>query len=57
MPWKQLLIPGKCNESMPGQVYPLYGIPWCVILDKSGNIIGCGLRGAHLDLLLEEIMQ
>ena len=44
----------KWNSPLP-QLYGFSGIPHTVLLNKEGNIIGVGLRGASLEQKLEEI--
>lgn len=44
----------KWNSPMP-QLYGFSGIPHTVLINKEGNIIGVGLRGASLEQKLEEI--
>ncbi len=45
----------KWNSSMP-KLYGFEGIPYTVLVDKQGNIIARGLRGAELEQKLKEIL-
>lgn len=38
------------------QAYHVNGVPYCLLLDGDGNIIGGDLRGAELDLVLTELL-
>lgn len=38
------------------QAYRVNGVPYCLLLDGDGNIIGGDLRGAELDLVLTELL-
>ncbi len=44
------------NSPMP-QLYGFDGIPYTVLVNKEGNIIGTGLRGAELEQKLKEIFE
>ena len=44
----------KWNSPMP-QLYGFQGIPHTVLINREGNIIGVGLRGAALEQKLEEV--
>ena len=51
MKWTQL-----CGERSARE-YGIRGVPFCVILDKKGNIIGKGIRGAEIDNLLRGLFK
>jgi hypothetical protein len=44
----------KWNSPLP-QLFGFEGIPYTVLIDKEGKIIGTGLRGASLEQKLREI--
>lgn len=53
MPWPQVQAPKAGKEIM--KEYQFSGIPFIVLLDKEGKIVGKNLRGEKLEKLLETI--
>ncbi|NOU59318.1 TlpA family protein disulfide reductase [Marinifilum caeruleilacunae] len=53
MPWPQVQAPKAGKEIM--KEYQFSGIPFIVLLDKEGKIVGKNLRGEKLEKLLESI--
>lgn len=55
MEWTQLCDPhgfkGECNR-----VYHLYGVPFCLVLDREGKIVCSDLRGIELDVALKDLL-
>lgn len=54
MVWTQLNDP-KGFEGDISQAYNILGIPYSLLLDKNGNIINANVRGATLDVVLEDL--
>lgn len=55
MPWPQVLAPESGKDIM--KEYQFSGIPFIVLLDKEGKILGKNLRGEKLEKLLESVFQ
>ncbi|WP_207784567.1 TlpA disulfide reductase family protein [Marinifilum breve] len=53
MPWPQVQAPKSGKDIM--KEYQFSGIPFIVLLDKEGKIVGKNLRGEKLEKLLESI--
>ena len=53
MPWPQVQAPKAGKDIM--KEYQFSGIPFIVLLDKEGKIVGKNLRGEKLEKLLESI--
>lgn len=54
MPWEQVCAPQAGKEVM--RLYQFSGIPYVLILDKEGRIVGTNLRGQALMDKLEELV-
>ena len=54
MPWVQVCAPQAGKEVM--RLYQFSGIPYVLILDKEGRIVGTNLRGQALMDKLEELV-
>lgn len=55
--WKNHVSDLKHWQSSVVEDYEISGIPYMVLLNKEGKIIGTGLRGAELERKLEEIFK
>ena len=53
MPWDQVLAPGSGKDVM--KQYQFSGIPYILVIDENGNIIGKNLRGKTLTDKLAEL--
>lgn len=56
MSWTQLRDP-KGMEGAVRDVYNVYGVPTCIILNREGRIYKTNMRGAYLDAFLVEAFQ
>lgn len=56
MTWTQLIDP-QHFEGEAAKAYRIMGIPYSLMLDPNGIIIGTDMRGAKLDLTLQEKIQ
>lgn len=56
MTWTQLIDP-QHFEGEAARAYRIMGIPYSIMLDPNGIIIGTDMRGAKLDLTLQEKIQ
>lgn len=56
MIWTQLNDP-KGFEGDIAKAYNIYGIPYSIILDKTGRIMKIGLRGIFLDAYIEDFLE
>lgn len=54
MPWEQAQAPGAGKEVM--KQYQFSGIPYILVLDKEGRIVGKNLRGKALSDKLQELV-
>lgn len=54
MPWHQVLAPNAGTEVM--KLYQFSGIPYILILDKDGKIVGKNYRGKNLTDKLDELL-
>lgn len=54
MPWEQAQAPGAGKDVM--KQYQFSGIPYILVLDKEGRIVGKNLRGKALSDKLEELV-
>lgn len=54
MPWKQAQAPKAGKDVM--KLYQFSGIPYILVLDKEGRIVGKNLRGKALNDKLEEML-
>ena len=54
MPWEQVQAPGAGKEVM--KQYQFSGIPYILVLDKEGRIVGKNLRGKALSDKLQELV-
>ncbi|MCU4174196.1 redoxin domain-containing protein [Carboxylicivirga sp. N1Y90] len=53
MVWNQLRDPKGMNGDVR-DVYNVFGVPTCIILDEEGRIFKTNMRGSYLDLFLQE---
>lgn len=55
MPWEQFLVKGKNVMKTPvGQIYPLYSIPWSLLVDPQGRIVGANMTDKEFDDFFEK---
>lgn len=54
MVWTQL-CDDQGRKGPVAEVYKVNGIPYCILLDKDGKIMVANLRGAALDVFLEDV--
>lgn len=54
MPWEQVCAPQAGKDVM--RLYQFSGIPYVLVLDKEGRIVGTNLRGQALMDKLEELV-
>jgi len=55
LPWKHVSDLGFWNNAA-AQEYGVSGIPYTVLVDREGNILDKGLRGAELEAKLDELL-
>lgn len=56
MKWNQYNANGGFDSPII-QDYNIKGIPYALLVDSSGKIVRSGMRGASLDLALEELLK